>query len=226
MGGARLRRGRLAMPDRQRAAALHRRRDGHRRLVAARCAKHRSRRARNDAHVESAAAASTRTSQRRARDRPRRRRLTRSSTAASPCCRPPAWTCAACASSPAPPRYRGSAAGTLFCCRLPITAREEPSRLPMSFSGNGSRYRGAVRLVAMVRDGAFAPPHHDGLAEALQGDVILRSALLRASRRMRHTHLLVLATCFVRGFQFRSRSLQTEGAGKTGCALHPRSRVH
>src|SRR4029078_813366 len=36
----------------------------------------------------------------------------------------------------------------------------------------------------------------------------------------------VLATHRVRGLQLFSRPLQTEGAGKTGCALHPRSRVH
>src|SRR6185437_3502177 len=29
----------------------------------------------------------------------------------------------------------------------------------------------------------------------------------------------------VRGIQFRSRLLREEGAGKTGCALHPRSHV-
>jgi hypothetical protein len=30
---------------------------------------------------------------------------------------------------------------------------------------------------------------------------------------------------FARGFQFRSRLKKKEGAGKTGCALHPRSHV-
>ena len=30
---------------------------------------------------------------------------------------------------------------------------------------------------------------------------------------------------FARGFQFRLLPLQKEGAGKTGCALHPRSHV-
>jgi hypothetical protein len=65
----------------------------------------------------------------------------------------------------------------------------------MSFSGKRLRCRETTpSFVAMVRDGAFAPPHHeDPTADTF---LILRSALLRASRRMRHTRLLVLATSF------------------------------
>jgi hypothetical protein len=39
------------------------------------------------------------------------------------------------------------------------------------------------------------------------------------------THLRLLATLIARGLQFRLPSPKTEGAGKTGCLLHPRSRV-
>jgi hypothetical protein len=48
---------------------------------------------------------------------------------------------------------------------------------------------------------------------------------MRASRRMGHTRFLILATASVRGLQITSPQ-KIEGAGKTGCALHPRSRVH
>src|SRR6186997_3133855 len=34
-----------------------------------------------------------------------------------------------------------------------------------------------------------------------------------------------LAACFARGLHFRLPSENSEGAGKTGCLLHPRSRV-
>src|SRR3984957_21019727 len=42
---------------------------------------------------------------------------------------------------------------------------------------------------------------------------------------MRHTHFLVLATHCARGLQINSAPSKQKGAGKTGCALHPRSRV-
>jgi hypothetical protein len=40
------------------------------------------------------------------------------------------------------------------------------------------------------------------------------------------TQLRLLAARCARSFAFRLPSWKTEGAGKTGCALHPRSRVH
>jgi hypothetical protein len=42
---------------------------------------------------------------------------------------------------------------------------------------------------------------------------------------MTETHLRDLAARFCARYSFISRPLQSEGAGKAGCALHPRSRV-
>jgi hypothetical protein len=56
-----------------------------------------------------------------------------------------------------------------------------------SLFSHGSRRRGACHRAALCAD-PLAPPHHDGVdCGAIKGTVILRSALLRASRRMRHT---------------------------------------
>jgi hypothetical protein len=46
-----------------------------------------------------------------------------------------------------------------------------------------------------------------------------------AALAMTWIQLLNLAACFCARYSFISRPLQSEGAGKAGCALHPRSRV-
>src|SRR3954464_14357269 len=42
---------------------------------------------------------------------------------------------------------------------------------------------------------------------------------------MTRKQLRILATRFARGLHLHFPALETEGAGKTGCLLHPRSRV-
>jgi hypothetical protein len=46
-----------------------------------------------------------------------------------------------------------------------------------------------------------------------------------APARLHQTQFRDLAACFCASYSFISRPLQSEGAGKAGCALHPRSRV-
>jgi hypothetical protein len=86
-----------------------------------------------------------------------------------------------------------------------------------SFCGHGSRRRGACHRAALCAD-PLAPPHHE--------DLILRSAPLRASRRMRHTRTSAFSRQHApEVLQISSAPKKEEGAGKTGCALHPRPRV-
>ena len=56
------------------------------------------------------------------------------------------------------------------------------------------------------------------------GPLILRGSL-RSHLRMTDTQFLDLAARCARGLLKICPSLREEGAGKTGCALHPRSRV-
>ena len=82
----------------------------------------------------------------------------------------------------------------------------------------------------MVRDGAARLLTMRAL---LEGNLILRSALLRASRRMGHTQLLVLATQCVRGLQGSSAPKRKRAQGRPGarctrglvCKLHIRKRT-
>jgi hypothetical protein len=73
------------------------------------------------------------------------------------------------------------------------------------------------RFVVMVRDGASRLLT---MRPLLEGNLILRSAPLRASRRMGHTRLLVLAARCARGLQSRPPP-KREGAGNAGCPMHP-----
>jgi hypothetical protein len=50
-------------------------------------------------------------------------------------------------------------------------------------------------------------------------------ASARGGRGVDHTCPRILAACFCARVSFISRPLQSEGAGKAGCTLHPRSRV-
>ena len=53
-----------------------------------------------------------------------------------------------------------------------------------------------------------------------------RYGLLRFARNDGWIQFRDLAALIARGLRLSLPSIETEGAGKTGCALHPRSRVH
>jgi hypothetical protein len=87
--------------------------------------------------------------------------------------------------------------------------------------------RGCASNGLMVRDARRCrAPHHEGLA-----DLILRSGVFAASRRMKPPHLQMLQIC-VRILAARcaravhaSSPHKTEGVGNAGCPLHPQPRA-
>jgi hypothetical protein len=69
-------------------------------------------------------------------------------------------------------------------------------------------------------------PRHCERSEAIHSFFMPQDGLLRFARNDGGATVRILAAHRARSFAFRlSLPLTTEGAGKTGCALHPRSRV-
>ena len=76
----------------------------------------------------------------------------------------------------------------------------------------------AIRYVA-------ASQRHCEQSEAIHSFFMPRHGLLRFARNDGWTYLRLLAALVARGLHLRLPPWRTEGAGKTGCLLHPRSRV-
>src|SRR6185436_17932279 len=76
----------------------------------------------------------------------------------------------------------------------------------------------AIRYVA-------ASQRHCEQSEAIHSFFMPRHGLLRFACNDGWTYLCLLAALVARGLHLRLPPWRTEGAGKTGCLLHPRSRV-
>ena len=97
---------------------------------------------------------------------------------------------------------------------------------------DGLRSWSSLRTQGPITTGAVAGPRkatHTAFSHSRRGVWVpafagttgeLSASILKAS-----THLRDLATLIVRGLPATSRPRKSEGAGKTGCTLHPRSRV-
>ena len=94
------------------------------------------------------------------------------------------------------------------------------------FQSSSSRTRGPITPgIAPFKKGIDPNPSLRGAKRRSNPVFAWGSGLLRCARNDGRTHLLILATAFCPSLAKSFAPPRQEGAGKTGCAPHPRSRV-